>query len=297
MFLRLLVLFKYDSFTWFIACWAWAAVWICNESSVEKEILLINKVYDCRNLYRRCRCFLFGFTIWGLWALLYSEAYFFEATKFCNGYLSHDGIRPVCWVNRPSAPSGAERCGQQALWEHKLNSQAHFKGRHVERQTPDEPLKQFHVKSTDIQISTMICQVSAEFTGAGIVEFHTPAPSPHSPPLSHHWTPLGSRRWWQTSAELSVCVCGDGWIHSPDKELCFYVFSCLLSHASRQVYYSNTELTVEWMKYKCGYNMQTVLVVKKLQGWCFRLILQLCWQINKQEQGGKEKMIMDFPCS
>lgn len=66
-------------------------------------------------------------------------------------------------------------------------NQAHFKGRQVERQIPDEPLKQFHVKSTDIQISTMICQVSAEFTGAGIAEFHTPALSPRSPPLSHHW--------------------------------------------------------------------------------------------------------------
>lgn len=37
----------------------------------------------------------------------------------------------------------AEKCGRQALWEHKLNSQAHFEGRHVERQTPDEPLNSF----------------------------------------------------------------------------------------------------------------------------------------------------------
>lgn len=103
---------------------------------------------------------------------------FFEATKCRNGYLSDDGIRPVCQVNRPSAPLGAEKCGRQALREHKLNSQAHFKGRHVQRQTPDEPLKQFHIKSSDIQISTMICQVLAEFTGAGIAEFHTPARAP-----------------------------------------------------------------------------------------------------------------------
>lgn len=75
-------------------------------------------------------------------------------------------------------PWGAEKCGRQALREHKLNSQAHFKGRHIERQTPDEPLKQFHIKSTDVQISTMICQVPAEFTGAGIAEFHTPARAP-----------------------------------------------------------------------------------------------------------------------
>ena len=134
---------------------------------------------------------LFGFSILGLCALHYLEAYFSEA-KCGNGYLSVDAIRPVCLIAHLH-PWGAEKCGRHSLWEHKLNSQSHFKGRHIERQTPDEPLKQFHVKSTDIQISTMICQVSAVFTGAGIAEFHTPTPSPRSPPPSHHWTPLGSR--------------------------------------------------------------------------------------------------------
>lgn len=194
-FLRLLVLSERDSFTCFTACWAWAAVWggfaihwIWTESAIEKESLLINKVYGGRNLYRWYRCFLFGSPIWGLWAFLYSEACFFEATKCCNGYLSDDGIRPVCSVNRPSAPLRAEKCGRQALWEHKLNSQAHFKGRRVERQTPDEPLKLFHIKSTDIQISTMICQVSAEFTGAGIAEFYTePLLASSQPSLDDAW--------------------------------------------------------------------------------------------------------------
>ncbi|KAK5867078.1 hypothetical protein PBY51_011597 [Eleginops maclovinus] len=78
----------------------------------------------------------------------------------------------------PSAPFGAKKCGHQALQEHKLNSQAHFKGKHNESQTPGEPLKQFHIKSTDIQISTMICQVPGEFSGAGKPEFHTPAQAP-----------------------------------------------------------------------------------------------------------------------
>lgn len=50
------------------------------------------------------------------------------ATQCRNGNLSDDGIRPVCSVNRPSALLRAEKCGRQALWEHKLNSQAHFKG-------------------------------------------------------------------------------------------------------------------------------------------------------------------------
>lgn len=148
---------------------------------------------------------------------------FFEATKCCNGYFSDDGVRPVCQVNRPSAPLVVEKCGRQALQEHKLNSQAHFKGRRIERQTPDEPLEQFHIKSTDIQISTMICQVPAEFTGAGIAEFHTPA-----------WPPLPSSQpslddAWQQRVMGNICesqcvyVCLYGWIHSPDKELCFYV--------------------------------------------------------------------------
>lgn len=59
-----------------------------------------------------------------------------------------------------------------------MSSERRVKGWLVERRIPDEALKQFHVKSTDIQISTMICQVSGEITGAGIAEFHTPAPSP-----------------------------------------------------------------------------------------------------------------------
>lgn len=144
---------------------------------------------------------------------------------FWNGYLSDDGISPVCQVNRPSAPLGAEKCGRQALWEHKLNSQSHFWRRHVERRIPDKPLKQFHVKSTDIQISTMICQVSAKFTGAGIAEFHTPTQSPHSPPLSHHWMPLGSRRWWETSAKIRMCVWTVEYTH---REFCFLCFFLLL---------------------------------------------------------------------
>lgn len=120
------------------------------------------------------------------------QAFFSEAAQDCSGYLSDDGMKPVCSVNRPSAPSRPEKCGRQALWEHKLNSQAHFEGRHVEGQTPDEPLKQFHIKSTDAQIFTMICQVSAEFTGAGIAEFHTTAPSPRSP--------------WQERVIGNICV-------------------------------------------------------------------------------------------
>lgn len=50
------------------------------------------------------------------------------ATQCRNGNLSDDCIRPVCWVNHPSALVRAEKCGRQALWEHKLNSQAHLKG-------------------------------------------------------------------------------------------------------------------------------------------------------------------------
>lgn len=80
-FLRQLVLLEHDSFACFTACWARAAVWwgfvihwMCTESPIEKVPLLINKVYNGRNLYIWYRCLLFGSLICGLWVFLYSEA-------------------------------------------------------------------------------------------------------------------------------------------------------------------------------------------------------------------------------
>lgn len=51
------------------------------------------------------------------------------------------------------------------------------------------------------------------------------------------------------------------------------------------------------MKYECRHNMQTVLVVKSSRADVVEVILQPCWQINEQEQVGKEELIMHFLCS
>lgn len=42
---------------------------------------------------------------------------------------------------------------------------------------------------------------------------------------------------------------------------------------------------------------QTVLVVKSSRADVSELTLPPCWQINEQEQVGKEEMIMHFLCS
>lgn len=49
------------------------------------------------------------FEDYGLFFTRRHTFFFFGATKCCNGYLSDDGIRPVCQVNRPSAPLGGLR--------------------------------------------------------------------------------------------------------------------------------------------------------------------------------------------
>lgn len=46
------------------------------------------------------------------------------------------------------------------------------------------------------------------------------------------------------------------------------------------------------MKYKCTYNLHTVLVVRSSRAGVLEMILQPCWQINEQEQVGKDRMIM-----
>lgn len=146
-------------------------------------------------------------------------------------------------------------------------NQAHFKGRQVERQIPDEPLKQFHVKSTDIQISTMICQVSAEFTGAGIAEFHTPALSPRSPPLSRHWVLLGSRGWWETSVKFAVCVWMVEYTHQIKNFVFMLGFFLFLRHLLCNIRWAHsffTKQTSRWNKCRC--NRQTVSVVELLKG-------------------------------
>lgn len=176
-----------------------------------------------------------------------------------------------------------------------MNSQAHFKGRHVEGQIPDEPPKQFHVKSTDVQISTMICQASAEFTGAGIAEFHTPALSPRStPPL-----PVITGRRLAAEGDgkhlwKSVCVCVDAWTHSQDKEFWFHVLFLFfiigtILHNTGGISYSCIDLTVQSMNYDCRYNMPTVLVVKRIQGWWFR-IDPAASLADKWEGASEEKM-------
>lgn len=94
----------------------------------------------------------------------------------------------------------------------------------------------------------MICQVSAEITGAGIAEFHTLALSPHSPPLSHHWTLLGRRGWWETSVKISVCMRMAEYAHQI--KLLFFLFVWVflylfwknLFHDSIFVY-----IAVEWV--------------------------------------------------
>lgn len=77
----------------------------------------------------------------------------------------------------------------------------------------------------------------------------------------------------------------------------FNYFQRHLLHGTRQVNYSNIDLTVKLMKYESRYNMQTVLVVKSSRADVLELTLQPCWQINEQEQVGIEEMIMHFLCS
>lgn len=70
----------------------------------------------------------------------------------------------------------------------------------------------------------------------------------------------------------------------------FFFFRRRLLHSSGRVCYTNIELMINWMKYECGYKMQNVECWSDVS----ELILQFPWQINKREQMGKEKMIMDF---
>lgn len=57
----------------------------------------------------------------------------------------------------------------------------------------------------------MICQVSAEFTGAGVGEFHAPAQSPHSPPPAIAGRRLAAEGDGK-QLRKSVCVCA--WLNT-----------------------------------------------------------------------------------
>lgn len=99
---------------------------------------------------------------------------------------------------------------------------------------------------------------------------------------------------WQQSMIGNICesqrVCWrTGRVHSPDKDLSFYVLLIVLEafflHGSRRSNYSKMEPTVEWLKYK---STTTVLMVKSSGADVLKFILQPCWQINEQERKGKE---------
>lgn len=79
-----------------------------------------------------------------------------KPTHHCNGICSCDGMCSVCGVNFPLGLWRVEKC---CHWEHKLNSQAHFKAGML-RQSPGNHII-FHIKSTEIPIS-VICQFSAK---------------------------------------------------------------------------------------------------------------------------------------
>lgn len=119
-FLRKVVLLEHNIFTCFTACWAWAAGIVSYSQNLHRIIngVLLSILLQCIDI-----------------VLLFPT----KPTHQCNGICSCDGICSVWWVNFPSALSRAEKCGH---WEHKLNSQAHFKAGLL-RQSPDNPFDNF----------------------------------------------------------------------------------------------------------------------------------------------------------
>lgn len=133
-----------------------------------------------------------------------------KATQYCNSNLCNDGIRPVCSVNRPSALLGAEKWGRHTLWEHKLNSQAHFKaGMLRERDS------RWASQTVSFQIHR---HTNLHHDLPSFCRIHWSRNSRIS--HSHHRTKLGSWGWWETSAKVSVFI--KGFVEYA--ELCFFFF-------------------------------------------------------------------------
>lgn len=137
---------------------------------------------------------------------------------------------------------GAEKCGRQSLWEHKLNSQpglVTLRGATGVRRV----ILQMRLPTFSCQIQRhtnrrVICQVSAAYTGARMVDF----PPSSLPSTSSHW--LGAA--WQQWVIGNIC---SNWVsvHSPDKEKGRDCFQRHFGIGSRRVVYCRTDLNQSCM--------------------------------------------------